>query len=192
MSSETSTSTVTWTDNASGNSMELPVYKGVMGPDVVDVRKVYAQMDQFTYDPGFSSTGSCDSKLTYIDGEAGVLMHGGYRIEELAAKSDYMEVCYLLLNGELPNAAQKEKFVSTITNHTMLHDQFTQFFRGFRRDAHPMAIMVGCVGALSAFYHDHMDVNSAEDRMISAHRLIAKMPTLAAMAYKYSVGQPFM
>ena len=192
MSSETSTSTVTWTDNASGNSMELPVYKGVMGPDVVDVRKVYAKMDQFTYDPGFSSTGSCDSKLTYIDGEAGVLMHGGYRIEELAAKSDYMEVCYLLLNGELPNAAQKEKFVSTITNHTMLHDQFTQFFRGFRRDAHPMAIMVGCVGALSAFYHDHMDVNSAEDRMISAHRLIAKMPTLAAMAYKYSVGQPFM
>ena len=192
MSSETSTSTVTWTDNASGNSMELPVYKGVMRPDVVDVRKVYAKMDQFTYDPGFSSTGSCDSKLTYIDGEAGVLMHGGYRIEELAAKSDYMEVCYLLLNGELPNAAQKEKFVSTITNHTMLHDQFTQFFRGFRRDAHPMAIMVGCVGALSAFYHDHMDVNSAEDRMISAHRLIAKMPTLAAMAYKYSVGQPFM
>ena len=183
--------TVTWTDNASGTSMELPVYSGTTGPNVVDVRKVYANTDTFTYDPGFSSTGSCESALTYIDGDAGILTHGGYRIEDLAAKSDYSEVCYLLLHGELPNAAQKAEFEATITHHTMVHDQFTQFFRGFRRDAHPMAIMVGCVGALSAFYHDHLDVNSPEDRLISAHRLIAKIPTLAAMAYKYSVGQPF-
>ena len=188
----TESKTFTVTDNSKGSSFDLPVYEGSVGPDVVDVRKFYASSGAFTYDPGYASTGSCDSKLTYIDGDQGILLHGGYSIEDLAGKSDYLETCYLLLNGELPNAAQKEDFVNRVTRHTMVHDQFSNFFRGFRRDAHPMSIMMGVVGALSAFYHDHLDVNSPEDREISAIRLVAKIPTLAAMAYKYSIGQPFV
>lgn len=192
MSQHEVSKTFTVTDDETGESFQLPVYKGTIGPDVVDVRKFYAQSGAFTYDPGYASTGSCDSKLTYIDGDKGILLHGGYSIEELADKSDFLEVCYLLLNGELPNAAQKADFEDRVTNHTMIHDQLANLFRGFRRDAHPMAVMTGVVGALSAFYHDHTDVNSPEDRMISAIRLVAKMPTIAAMAYKYSVGQPFV
>ena len=189
---DTSNKTFTLTNDQTGESVVLPVLDGVDGPSVIDVRKLYAQTGHFTYDPGFRATGSCDSALTYIDGEQGILLHRGYAIEELANKSDYMEVCYLLLHGNLPSAAAKSEFEHTITHHTMVHDQIHNFFRGFRRDAHPMAIMCGVVGALSAFYHDHTDVNSAEDRLISAHRLIAKIPTIAAMAYKYSIGQPFM
>lgn len=184
--------TFTVTDDETGESFKLPVYKGTIGPDVADVRKFYAQSGAFTYDPGYASTGSCDSKLTYIDGDQGILLHGGYSIEELANKSDFLEVCYLLLNGELPDKAEKADFNDRITRHTMIHDQLANLFRGFRRDAHPMAVMTGVVGALSAFYHDHLDVNSPEDRMISAVRLIAKIPTIAAMAYKYTVGQPFV
>jgi len=146
----------------------------------------------FTYDPGFVSTASCESAITYIDGDAGILLHRGYPIEQLAVHSDYLELCYLLLNGELPNAAQKSDFVDTIKHHTMVHEQLVQFFRGFRRDAHPMAVMCGVTGALSAFYHDSLDINNEQHRRITAHRLIAKMPTLAAMSYKYSLGQPFM
>ena len=189
---DASNKTFTLTNDQTGESVVLPVLDGVDGPSVIDVRKLYAQTGHFTYDPGFRTTGSCDSALTYIDGEQGILLHRGYAIEELANKSDYMEVCYLLLHGNLPSAAAKSEFEHTITHHTMVHDQIHNFFRGFRRDAHPMAIMCGVVGALSAFYHDHTDVNSAEDRLISAHRLIAKIPTIAAMAYKYSIGQPFM
>jgi len=189
---EASNKTFTLTNDQTGERVVLPVLDGVDGPSVIDVRKLYAQTGHFTYDPGFRATGSCDSALTYIDGEQGILLHRGYAIEELANKSDYMEVCYLLLHGNLPSAAAKSEFEHTITHHTMVHDQIHNFFRGFRRDAHPMAIMCGVVGALSAFYHDHTDVNSAEDRLISAHRLIAKIPTIAAMAYKYSIGQPFM
>ena len=189
---DASNKTFTLTNDQTGESVVLPVLNGVDGPSVIDVRKLYAQTGHFTYDPGFRATGSCDSALTYIDGEQGILLHRGYAIEELANKSDYMEVCYLLLHGNLPSAAAKSEFEQTITHHTMVHDQIHNFFRGFRRDAHPMAIMCGVVGALSAFYHDHTDVNSAEDRLISAHRLIAKIPTIAAMAYKYSIGQPFM
>ena len=189
---DASNKTFTLTNDQTGESVVLPVLDGVDGPSVIDVRKLYAQTGHFTYDPGFRATGSCDSALTYIDGEQGILLHRGYAIEELANKSDYMEVCYLLLHGNLPSAAAESEFEHTITHHTMVHDQIHNFFRGFRRDAHPMAIMCGVVGALSAFYHDHTDVNSAEDRLISAHRLIAKIPTIAAMAYKYSIGQPFM
>ena len=189
---DASNKTFTLTNDQTGESVVLPVLDGVDGPSVIDVRKLYAQTGHFTYDPGFRATGSCDSTLTYIDGEQGILLHRGYAIEELANKSDYMEVCYLLLHGNLPSAAAKSEFEQTITHHTMVHDQIHNFFRGFRRDAHPMAIMCGVVGALPAFYHDHTDVNSAEDRLISAHRLIAKIPTIAAMAYKYSIGQPFM
>jgi len=189
---DASNKTFTLTNDQTGERVVLPVLDGVDGPSVIDVRKLYAQTGHFTYDPGFRATGSCDSALTYIDGEQGILLHRGYAIEELANKSDYMEVCYLLLHGNLPSAAAKAEFEHTITHHTMVHDQIHNFFRGFRRDAHPMAIMCGVVGALSAFYHDHTDVNSAEDRLISAHRLIAKIPTIAAMAYKYSIGQPFM
>ena len=184
--------TFTVTNDETGKSFKLPVYRGTLGPDVVDVREFYARSGVFTYDPGYASTGSCDSKLTYIDGDQGILLHGGYSIEDLASKSDFLEVCYLLLNGELPNAAEKADFADRVTRHTMIHDQLANLFRGFRRDAHPMAVMTGVVGALSAFYHDHLDVNSPNDRMISAVRLIAKIPTLAAMAYKYSVGQPFV
>ncbi len=172
-------------------SLELPVYEGTLGPDVVDVRSLTGK-GLFTYDPGFMATAATESKITYIDGAAGVLLHRGYPIEQLAEKSDYLETCYLLLHGELPNKEEKEEFVSTIKNHTMVHEQLSHFFNGFRRDAHPMAIMCGVVGALSAFYHDSLDIHDENHRVISAHRLIAKMPTLAAMVYKYSIGQPFM
>ena len=171
--------------------LELPVYEGTVGPDVVDVRSLTGK-GLFTYDPGFVSTAATESKITYIDGGAGVLLHRGYPIDQLAEKLDYLETCYLLLHGELPNAEEKATFVSTIKNHTMVHEQLSHFFNGFRRDAHPMAIMCGVVGALSAFYHDSLDIRDEKHRMISAHRLIAKMPTLAAMVYKYSIGQPFM
>ncbi len=169
-----------------------PVVSGSVGPDVIDIRKLYAQTGMFTYDPGFTSTASCESALTYIDGDEGVLLHRGYPIGQLAEDSSFMEVSYLLLNGELPDQAQLDDFSRTITRHTMLHEQLSTFYRGFRRDAHPMAIMCGVVGALSAFYHDSTDIADPVHRKISSHRLIAKMPTIAAMAYKYSVGQPFV
>ncbi|HBC37186.1 MAG TPA: citrate (Si)-synthase, partial [Marinobacter adhaerens] len=172
-------------------SIELPVYSGTVGPDVIDVRGL-VQEGVFTYDPGFVSTAACESAITYIDGANGVLLHRGYPIEQLAEHSDYLEVCYLLLHGELPSAEENQKFHDTIKNHTMLHDQMRNFFQGFRRDAHPMAIMCGVVGALSAFYHGEMDVASQEQREITAHRLIAKMPTIAAWCYKYAIGQPFI
>jgi len=175
-----------------GKAFEYPVMSGTVGPDVVDIRKLYGQTDAFTYDPGFTSTASCQSKLTYIDGDQGVLLHRGYPIGELAEQSSFMEVAYLLLNGELPTSAELSRFTGTITRHTMLHEQLATFFRGFRRDAHPMAIMCGVVGALSAFYHDSTDIHDPQQRVIASHRLIAKMPTIAAMAYKYSVGQPFL
>ena len=175
-----------------GESYEFPVLSGSLGPDVIDIRKLYDSTDYFTFDPGYTSTGSCESKITYIDGDKGILLHRGYPIEQLAEKSDYMDVCYLLLNGDLPNAEQKAAFHTDITLHTMVHEQLSHFFRGFRRDAHPMAIMCGVVGALSSFYHDSTDINDPRQRDISAIRLIAKMPTIAAMAYKYSVGQPFV
>lgn len=178
--------------NAGGSNVDLPIKSGTIGPDVIDIRKLYGQTGLFTYDPGFTSTASCDSALTYIDGDEGVLLHRGYPIGQLAEHSSFMEVCYLLLNGELPSQDELSKFSRTITRHTMVHEQLSTFFRGFRRDAHPMAIMCGVVGALSAFYHDSTDIADPEQRRISAHRLIAKMPTIAAMAYKYSVGQPFV
>lgn len=175
-----------------GNApIDLPMYSGTLGPDVVDVRGLTAE-GFFTFDPGFMATSSCESKITFIDGEKGVLLHRGYPIEQLAENADFLETCYLLLKGELPDDAEKDKFVSTIKNHTMVHEQLKTFFNGFRRDAHPMAIMCGVVGALSAFYHDSLDINDAHHREISAVRLIAKMPTLAAMVYKYSMGQPMM
>jgi citrate synthase len=173
-------------------SYELPIMSGSTGPDVMDVRKFYADSDLFTFDPGFTSTASCESKITYIDGDEGILLHRGYPIDQLAEKSSFLEVCYLLLNGELPTASEFTQFQHNITYHTMLHAQFDRFFEGFRRDAHPMAIMTGTVGALSAFYHDSINVDDPEQRKISAHRLIAKMPTIAARAFKYSVGQPFV
>ena len=184
--------TVTLTDNGTGRSYELPILSGSIGPRVIDIRKLYADTDYFTYDPGFTSTGSCESKITFIDGDKGILLHRGYRIEDLAEYCDFPEVSYLLLFGELPNKAQKERFVHDITYHTMVHEQLMYFYRGFRRDAHPMAVMVGVVGALSAFYHDSTDISDPRQRMIASYRLIAKMPTIAAMAYKYSVGQPFV
>jgi citrate synthase len=173
-------------------SVEFPIYKGTVGPDVIDIRKLYGGTGKFTYDPGFMSTASCNSSITYIDGDKGELQYRGYPIEQLAVNADFMETCYLLLNGELPTAEQKAKFVSTIKNHTMVHEQLKSFFNGFRRDAHPMAIMCGVVGALSAFYHDSLDINNPHHREVSAMRLIAKMPTIAAMTYKYSMGQPMM
>ncbi|HEX3700719.1 MAG TPA: citrate synthase [Phenylobacterium sp.] len=175
-----------------GKTIELPVMKGTVGPDVVDIRKFYADSDAFTYDPGFTSTASCESKITFIDGDNGILLHRGYPIDQLAEQSSFLEVCYLLLHGELPSATQFTEFEHNITYHTMLHDQFDRFFQGFRRDAHPMAVMTGAVGALSAFYHDSTNVNDPEQRMISAHRMIAKMPTIAARAFKYFRGQPFV
>ena len=184
--------TVTVTDNRTGQTFDLPIIDGTLGPSVVDIRKLYTEHHLFTYDPGYSATGSCQSAITYIDGEEGILLHRGYPIQELAENSDFMEVCYLLLHGDLPNAADKASFVKNITYHTMLHEQISTFYRGFRRDAHPMAVMVGVVGALSAFYHDSLDIGDPHQRMIASHRLIAKMPTIAAMAYKYSVGQPFV
>jgi citrate synthase len=176
----------------SGASYEFPVFSGTMGPDVIDIRKLYDRTDHFTFDPGYTSTGSCESKITFIDGDKGVLLHRGYPIEQLAENSDFMEVSYLLLHGELPTAAQKTAFEHSVTYHTMVHEQLSAFFRGFRRDAHPMAIMCGVVGALSAFYHDSTDINDPRQREVASYRLIAKMPTIAAMAYKYSVGQPFV
>ena len=184
--------TVTLIDNATGKRIDLPVLDGTVGPRVIDIRKLYAETGMFTYDPGFTSTAACDSAVTYIDGDKGILLHRGYSIKELAEKSDYLEICYLLLHGELPNKTQKAEFVNTITRHTMLHEQMLSFFSGFRRDSHPMAVMVGTVGALAAFYHDSLDIEDARQREIAAHRLIAKVPTIAAMAYKYSIGQPFM
>jgi citrate synthase len=177
--------------NGSPN-VELPVYKGSIGPDVIDIRKLYAQTGMFTYDPGFLSTAACQSAITYIDGDKGELLYRGYPIEQLATNCDFMETCHLLLYGELPNADKKKSFTKLVTNHTMVNEQMQFFLRGFRRDAHPMAIMTGLVGALSAFYHDSTDINNPEHRNISAIRLIAKMPTLVAMAYKYTVGQPYM
>ena len=184
--------TVTLTDNTTGRSLELPILGGSVGPRAIDVSKLYAETGYFTYDPGFTSTASCDSNITYIDGEVGILMHRGYLIEDLAEHSDFMDVCYLLLHGELPSVEEKTAFEKSITYHTMLHEQMNNFFRGFRRDSHPMAVMVGVVGAMSAFYHDSTDINDPHQRMVASHRLIAKMPTIAAMAYKYSVGQPFV
>lgn len=184
--------TFTLTDNSTGKSYELPVLHGTTGPDVIDVRKLYAQTGLFTFDPSYTSTASCKSRITFIDGDEGLLMHRGYNIKDLARKSTYMETCYLLLNGDLPTAAQLEEFSHSITMHTMVHDQMNYFFRGFRRDAHPMAVMCGVVGAMAAFYHDSLDIYDPKQREISAHRLIAKLPTLAAMTYKYSIGQPFM
>ena len=175
-----------------GKTVSYPIMKGSTGPDVVDIRKLFGDTGAFTYDPGYKSTASCESALTYIDGDEGVLLHRGYPIGQLAEQSSFMEVCYLLLNGELPQQAQLDDFVHTISRHTMLHEQLATFYRGFRRDAHPMAIMCGVVGALSAFYHDSTDISDPEHRKISSHRLLAKMPTIAAMAYKYSVGQPFL
>ena len=173
-------------------TVEMPILKGSTGPDVVDIRKLYAEADVFTYDPGFTSTASCESQITYIDGDAGVLLYRGYPIDQLAENSSFLEVCYLLLHGELPTATQFAEFERTITYHTMLHEQFDRFFQTFRRDAHPMAIMVGAVGALSAFYHDSTNIHDERQRQISAHRMIAKMPTIAARAFKYAVGQPFV
>jgi citrate synthase len=183
---------VTVSDPASGKNFDLPVLEGTLGPSVIDIRKLYTEHGFFTYDPGYGATGSCESKITYIDGEKGVLLYRGYPIEELAEKSDFLEVCYLLLHGELPNVAQRKEFDHNITYHTMLHEQIHRFLSGFRRDAHPMAVLVGVVGALSAFYHDSLDINDARQREIASHRLIAKMPTIASMAYKYSIGQPLI
>ncbi len=192
MAADTDTrKTMTLTDNESGSSVELPVIDGSVGPDVLDIRKLYGETGMFTFDPGYGATGSCKSGLTYIDGDKGVLLHRGYPIESLANQSDFLEVAYLLLEGELPNAEQKAEFDNAITRHTMVHEQLSIFYRGFRRDAHPMAIMCGVVGALSAFYHDSTDIQDPTQRTIASRRLIAKIPTLAAMAYKYSLGQPF-
>jgi len=175
-----------------GKDYNYPVLKGSTGPDVIDIRKLYGQTGAFTYDPGFTSTASCESGLTYIDGDAGILLHRGYPIDQLAEQSSFLEVAYLLIHGELPSKPELDKFITTITRHTMVHEQLASFFSGFRRDGHPMAIMCGVVGALSAFYPDSTNITDPKQRMIAMHRLIAKMPTIAAMAYKYSVGQPFV
>jgi len=184
--------TITLTDNQTGEKYDFPILEGTTGPDVIDIRKLYNKTGMFTYDPGFTSTASCESKITYIDGNKGTLLHYGYTIQDLTENCSYMEVCYLLLNGELPNKSELEEFVKYFTNHTMVHDQMNLFFRGFRRDAHPMAILIGSVGALSAFYHQDIDVFDPEQRKKSAMRIFSKIPTLAAMAYKYSIGQPFV
>ncbi len=178
--------------NQNGKQVSLPVRSGTIGPDVIDVGRLYRETDCFTYDPGFTSTANCSSRITYIDGDKGILLYRGYPIEQLAEQSSFVEVCNLLLHGNLPTKSQLATFNDTITRHTMVHEQMNRFFTGFRRDAHPMAIMVGTVGALSAFYHDSTDINDPQQRMIASHRMIAKMPTIAAMAYKYSIGQPFI
>jgi citrate synthase len=178
--------------NVGGKAFEAPVLKGTMGPDVIDIAKLYAQTGVFTFDPGFTSTAACKSTITFIDGDEGVLLYRGYPIEQLATKGDFLETCYLLYYGELPNAEQRKKFDNDITRHTMVHEQMALFFRGFRRDAHPMAVMVAVVGAMSAFYHDSTDIADPRQREIASHRMIAKLPTIAAMAYKYHVGQPFV
>ena len=175
-----------------GKSIELPTRKGTVGPDVVDISKLYGEGKVFTYDPGFTSTASCESKITYIDGDEGVLLYRGYPIEQLAEQGDFIETCYLLLYGELPNRVQRREFESAITHHTMIHEQMSRFYQGFRRDAHPMAVMVGVVGAMSAFYHDSTDIHDPAQREIASRRMIAKLPTIAAMAFKYHIGQPFV
>ncbi len=183
---------VTVSIDGTNRSMTVPLTPGTVGPSVFDVRKLYDQLGVFTYDPGYGSTGSCDSKITYIDGDEGILLYRGYPIEQLAENSTFLEVAYLLLNGELPNGAEKADFERGVLRHNMLHEQLRRFYEGFRRDAHPMAVMCGVVGALSAFYHDSLDINNPEHRRIGAFRLIAKMPTIAAWAHKYAIGQPFM
>ena len=188
---EKNSGTFTLTNDKTGDKYTLPVIDGTTGPSVIDVRTLYGETDHFTFDPGYTSTGSCESALTYIDGDKGILLHRGYPIEQLAEHSNFLEVAHLLLYGDLPNQQENEKFVTDITYHTMLHDQLMNFYRGFRRDAHPMAIMCGVVGALSAFYHDSTDINDPHARMVASYRLIAKVPTIAAMAFKYSLGQPF-
>lgn len=190
MTPSTTKATLSFSDGSP--SMEMPIYQGSVGPDVIDIRKLYASTGKFTYDPGFMSTAACSSAITYIDGDKGELLYRGYPIEQLATNCDFLETCYLLLYGELPNADQKVKFTRIVTTHTMVNEQMQFFLRGFRRDAHPMAVMTGLVGGLSAFYHDSTDINNPEHREISAIRLIAKMPTLVAMAYKYSIGQPYI
>ncbi|MEW6767870.1 MAG: citrate synthase [Pseudomonadota bacterium] len=190
MDAKTNTKKATLT--VEGKTVDFPVLSGTVGPDVIDISKLYAQTGMFTYDPGFTSTGSCDSKITYIDGDAGILLYRGYPIEQLAEKGDFLETCYLLLYGELPTAAQKKDFDERVTRHTMVHEQMARFFQGFRRDAHPMAVMVASVGALAAFYNDSTDISDPKQRMIASMRMIAKIPTLAAMAYKYNIGQPFV
>ncbi|MEE9250763.1 MAG: citrate/2-methylcitrate synthase, partial [Alphaproteobacteria bacterium] len=190
--SATNKETVTLVDNTTNRRFDFPLLGGTEGPKVIDIRRLYAETGYFTYDPGFTATGSCESKITYIDGDAGILRHRGYAIEDLAENSDFTEVCHLLLYGELPNPEEKKKFENMIIRHTMVHEKLANFYQGFRRDAHPMAIMCGVVGALSAFYHDGSDISDPHQRRLASHRLIAKMPTLAAMAYKYSLGQPFM
>ncbi len=188
MADSTKTATLTLEDQ----TLELPVLSPTLGPDVVDIRKLYAQGHIFTYDPGYTSTASCNSAITYIDGDKGILLHRGYPIEQLAEKSHYLEVCYLLLYGELPTGSELEDFEARVTNHTMIHEQMMFFFRGFRRDAHPMALMTGVVGAMSAFYHDSTDISDPWQREVATIRMIAKMPTIAAMAYKFTIGQPFV
>src|SRR5881296_3053384 len=183
MDAKSSNKTATLT--VGNKTYDFPILSGTVGPDVIDIAKLYGQAGMFTYDPGFTSTGSCQSKITYIDGDAGVLEYRGYPIEQLAENGDFLETCYLLLYGELPTKAQKQDFDYRVTRHTMVHEQMSRFFTGFRRDAHPMAVMCGVVGALAAFYHDSTDIFDAGHRMIASHRLIAKMPTIAAMAYKY-------
>ncbi len=184
--------TITLTNNQTGEKYDFPILEGTTGPNVIDIRKLYSITGMFTYDPGFTSTASCESKITYIDGNKGTLLHYGYTIQDLTENCSYMEVCYLLLNAKLPNKSELEEFTKYFTNHTMVHDQMHLFFRGFRRDAHPMAILIGSVGALSAFYHQDIDVFNLEQRKKSAMRIVSKIPTLAAMAYKYSIGQPFV
>src|SRR6266516_895756 len=188
----TGTNTNAATLNVGDKSWTFPVYDGTIGPSVVDIAKLYNTAGMFTYDPGFTSTASCESKITYIDGDEGILLYRGYPIEQLAEHGDFLETCYLLLYGELPTAAQKSDFDYRVTRHTMVHEQMSRFFQGYRRDAHPMAVMVGSVGALSAFYHDSTDISDPHQRMVASIRMIAKMPTIAAMAYKYSIGQPFI
>ncbi|MFT5588202.1 MAG: citrate synthase [Bradyrhizobium sp.] len=190
--SQTADTTATLSFSDGSPSLEMPIYKGTVGPDVIDIRKLYGATGKFTYDPGFMSTAACNSAITYIDGDKGELLYRGYPIEQLAVNCDFLETCYLLLNGELPTVDERSKFVDTVTQHTMIHDQMQFFFRGFRRDAHPMAVLVGTVGALSSFYHDSLDITDPHHREVSAVRLIAKLPTLVAMAYKYNVGQPFV
>ena len=190
--SGTAPRSVTMTLDGTNKSSKLPLIEGTAGAPVADIRKIYNDLGIFTYDPGYGATASCESKITYIDGDVGVLMYRGYPIEQLAEKSSFLEVCYLLLNGELPNVGQKAEFENGVMHHTMLHEQLRSFYNGFRRDAHPMAVMCGVVGALSAFYHDSLDITNPDHRRISAFRLIAKVPTIAAWAYKYNVGQPFM
>jgi citrate synthase len=192
MDAKTGSNVKTGTLSVGDKSWSFPIYEGTIGPEVIDIGKLYAETGMFTYDPGFTSTGACESKITYIDGDEGILLYRGVPIEHLAEHGDFLETCYLLLYGELPTAAQKADFDYRVTRHTMVHEQMSRFFQGFRRDAHPMAVMTGCVGALSAFYHDSTDINDPHQRMVASIRMIAKMPTLAAMAYKYSIGQPFI